>query len=268
MQMTDEKPPQVEWPQQLQTLMPAISKAKKIVVVTGAGMSAESGIPTFRSAQHALWADYDPQELATPDAWRKDPAKVWAWYEWRRAMVMQAQPNAGHLALAQWGRDRQVMVVTQNVDDLHERAGSEHVIHVHGSLFEPRCFSCHRPSTHAQDCLVNPDAPAGSVPPPHCTHCGDLIRPGVVWFTEAMPETEWMLATHVVKNADLLLVVGTSAVVQPAAQFPRMAREKGIPVLVINPVRTNHTRDVSIVHWESTAAQALPALVDRVLSLG
>jgi NAD-dependent deacetylase len=250
------------FPSHLEALRPHIQQARNIVVVTGAGMSAESGVPTFRDAQHALWADYDPYQLATPDAWRRSPERVWAWYEWRRAKVMSVQPHAGHLALARWAQQRPLRIVTQNVDDLHERAGNQAVIHVHGSLFAPRCSACARPGQFSSNVSVSPEHPVGRLPTQPCEHCGGRIRPGVVWFNEQMPEQPWSDAVAAVEQADLLLVVGTSAAVYPAASFPEIALDKRVPVLVINPNETEHTKYSGIGHWAATAAQALPTLVD------
>lgn len=261
-----EMPNSGELPTELEDLRVRIQQARKIVVITGAGMSAESGIPTFRDVQHALWSDYDPCQLATAAAWRRAPERVWAWYEWRRAKVMSVQPHAGHLALAQWAKHRSVKIVTQNVDDLHERGGSLEVIHVHGSLFAPRCFACHRPADFPNDVSVSPDVPAGTLATPMCHHCGGRVRAGVVWFNEQMPEKPWSAAVAAVEEADFLLVVGTSAAVYPAASFPEIALDNRVPVLVINPKATGHTGYAAIRHWAATAAQALPRLMH--ISLG
>ena len=255
------------FPVHLEDLRVPIQQAQQIVVVTGAGMSSESGVPMFRDAQHALWSDYDPYQLATPAAWRRSPERVWAWYEWRRAKIMSAQPHVGHLALAQWAQQRHLDIVTQNVDDLHERAGSQRVTHVHGSLFAPRCFACNRPAKLPNDVFVNPDAPPSALPTPVCEHCGGRIRPGVVWFNERLPEKPWADALAVVKRADFLLVVGTSAVVYPSATFPEIALNNNVPVLVINPNKTGHTECAAIHHWTTTAAQSLPTLMQISLGL-
>ena len=152
-----------------------VRNANRIVVLSGAGMSAESGVPTFRQAQDGLWSRYDAAQLATPEAWRRDPALVWGWYLWRMALVRAALPNAGHEALAAAARGRDLRIVTQNVDDLHERAGSDGVIHLHGGLFEHRCFACAR--AHGE--IAIPDAATAPlrVEPPRCAHCGGRVRP-------------------------------------------------------------------------------------------
>ncbi len=164
--------------------MPAIDQARRlvqsrnnIVVLIGAGMSAESGIPTFRQAPRGLWAEYSPEHLATPKAWQADPALVWGWYLWRMALVRAAAPNAGHEALAMAAKTRAIRIVTQNVDDLHERAGSGDVLHLHGGLFAHRCFACTRP--HGEVAIPDSATTPMRVEPPRCTHCGGRIRPGV-----------------------------------------------------------------------------------------
>lgn len=195
-----------------------INRAQRVVIFTGAGVSAESGIPTFRDALTGLWERFDPRRLATPEAFGDDPALVWGWYEWRRAAVERVEPNAGHRALAEIERRApECAVVTQNVDDLHERAGSKQPIHLHGSLFAPRCSACGRPATLPER------APAveGPVDPPPCDHCGAPIRPGVVWFGEALPADAFEAAVAAAANCDVLLTVGTSGVVFPAAEIPR-----------------------------------------------
>ncbi|MBJ8348094.1 NAD-dependent deacylase [Antrihabitans sp. YC2-6] len=229
--------------------------ARNVVVLTGAGMSAESGVPTFRDAQTGLWEQYDATALATPRAWNADPDLVWAWYQWRSALVRRAAPNAGHRALADWSRGADVRIVTQNVDDLHERAGSNVVAHLHGSLFAPRCDRCGQPF----DQIDPPDEPAERTPPPRCDSCGGAARPGVVWFGEALPEEPWERALAAIANADLVVVVGTSGVVYPAAGLPSLAREAGVPTIEINPDVTDLTEQVDHI-WRTTAARGLPIL--------
>ena len=169
-------------------LLDCIRKARHVVVFTGAGVSAESGIPTFRDAQTGLWTEYDAATLASPEGFRADPALVWGWYEWRRMGVLLAQPNPAHSVIAELAnRFPRLTLVTQNVDDLHERAGSYNPIHLHGSLHRPRCFVCAR---HYDYPSGIPDEPEGGrrLEPPRCTNCGGYIRPGVVWFGESLPE--------------------------------------------------------------------------------
>ena len=206
-------------------------------MLTGAGMSAESGIPTFRGTHDSLWSRFDPTQLATAEAWREDPALVWGWYRWRMQRVRDAQPNAGHRALAGLARRVPLSLVTQNVDDLHERAGSHEVVHLHGSLFASRCLDCGTavvpdPILAGLDAL---DAGAREAPPA-CAACGGPFRPGVVWFGEALPEAAWQQAQASLEACDLLVVVGTSGLVQPAASLPALAQARGVRVIEINPV--------------------------------
>ena len=183
-------------------------------MLTGAGVSAESGIPTFREAQTGLWEKYDPLELATPEAFLRDPELVWRWYRWRRELVARAQPNAGHIALAQLAqRVPRLTLVTQNVDGLHQRAGSADVVEFHGNLFENRCF--------AEGCLVDVTADAMV---PTCPGCGALVRPGVVWFGEAIPGQALDASFAAATDCDVFLSVGTSSLVYPAAGLADVAR--------------------------------------------
>lgn len=233
--------------------------ARRVTVLTGAGMSAESGIPTFRDAQTGLWTSMRPEDLATPEAWHRDPARVWAWYAWRTVAARRCEPHAGHRALAQWARRDGVSmrVVTQNVDDLHERAGSTDVAHLHGSLFAHRCDTCGRPHDTPLDL---PDEPLEALRPPACTHCASgLVRPDVVWFGEALDATVLDAAVDAVRDADLLLVVGTSGIVYPAAGLPALATGFGVPVVEVNPHGSDLSADVDHA-WTVSAAVGLPAL--------
>ncbi|HSP60702.1 MAG TPA: NAD-dependent deacylase [Ornithinimicrobium sp.] len=242
------------------------STADRVCVLTGAGMSAESGIPTFRDAQVGLWERFDPTELATPRAWAADPARVWAWYAWRATLVRRARPNDGHLALARWQSRPGVVlsIATQNVDDLHERAGADVLAHVHGSLFALRCSVCARPGDADYPDLPEPVA---RLDPPACPACGGPVRPGVVWFDEALPEDDFLAAVDAARQADLVLVVGTSGLVHPAATIPHLAGARGVPVVEIDPAPTAVTEAADEV-WRATAATALPALVARLGGVG
>jgi NAD-dependent deacetylase len=182
----------------------------RIAVLSGAGISAESGVPTFRDDKNGLWARFDPYELSSTQGWHEHPERVWAWYLWRHHLVNRVQPNDGHHALAEWQRAAgitDVSVITQNVDNLHERAGSRAVHHLHGSLFEFRCADCGLPYTGA---LPDMPEPTLEAEPPVCS-CGGLIRPGIVWFGEPLPDGPWDAAVEAVSGADLMVVVGTSA---------------------------------------------------------
>jgi len=224
------------------TLRKALLQAKHVVVFTGAGVSAESGIPTFRDALTGLWENFDPQRLATPEAFLRDPSLVWGWYEWRRKMVMRACPNPAHLAVARMtGLAPRLTVITQNVDDLHERAGSKAVIHLHGSFFKPRCFVCSQ--THEFP-AGEPDEPDGGrrLEPPRCAYCGGLVRPGVVWFGEALPEHGFRQAVEAARACDVMFSIGTSSVVYPAAALPVEAASAGATVIQVNPAATELDR--------------------------
>lgn len=240
-----------------------LAAARRIVVVTGSGMSAESGIPTFRGPRNGLWARFEPEQLATAEAFTRDRKLVWGWYRWRTALVEQAEPNAGHFALAELAELKSITVVTQNVDNLHERAGSSDVIHVHGSLFAPRCFDCGRGAAHEPAPPALAANPERRIAPPACTHCGGPIRPGVVWFGESLPERAWRRAVEASQDCDAMLVVGTSALVHPVAGLPMFAKGRGTPVIEINPEETALSGAVD-TSWRTTAAQGLPALLSEL----
>ncbi|MGY8905220.1 MAG: SIR2 family NAD-dependent protein deacylase [Burkholderiales bacterium] len=239
----------------------ALQNATRIIVFSGAGMSAESGIATFRDAQTGLWANFKPEELASPAGWRADHARVWAWYEWRRALVQKAEPNTGHRAIAELARIKKVWVITQNVDDLHERAGSTGVLHLHGSLFAPRCFACAEPASLSESRLLQP---VEKLAPPRCERCQGYVRPGVVWFGEDLPQGVWKQAQTLVAECDLLIAVGTSGVVYPAAGLVSSAAQRGIFVLGVNP-QTSALDEVTSLNWRVSAALGLPALLSALI---
>lgn len=239
----------MELPEDLRT---ALRTAERVVVFTGAGVSAESGIATFRDAQTGLWARFDPTELATPGAFARDAALVWGWYEWRRHQVMRAGPNAAHRAIAALSsKVPRLTLVTQNVDDLHERAGSRDVVHLHGRLMAPYCEACRAGFTFPPG---PPDVPehGARVEPPRCSVCGGRVRPGVVWFGEALPEDAWELATRAARGCDLLFCVGTSALVYPAASLVHLAIAAGAVTVQVNPNRTE--MDARVTHTLRGAA--------------
>ncbi|GGL94061.1 NAD-dependent protein deacylase 1 [Pseudomonas asuensis] len=218
-----------------EALSQRIRTARHIVFFTGAGVSAESGIPTFRDAQTGLWAQFDASELATPEAFQADPALVWGWYEWRRMKVLQAQPNPAHFAIARLTqRFPHATVITQNVDDLHERAGHSNILHLHGSLHQPRCFTCGVGYSFDNEIPVEPDY-GRRVEPPRCARCDGLIRPGVVWFGESLPAQTLQQAFDAAAQCDVLFSIGTSGVVYPAAQMPHIARDANAAIVHINP---------------------------------
>ena len=206
-------------------LIRALRDARHVCILTGAGVSAESGVPTFREAQDGLWEDYDPHDLATPDAFLADPVLVWRWYRWRRDLVAEADPNPGHYAIAQLADlVPRLTLVTQNVDNMHQRAGSRDVIEFHGNIFEDRCFA--DGSLQAGD-----DATAVPV----CGECGSNLRPGVVWFGEAIPEQALNDSWAASVDCDVFLSVGTSSLVYPAAGLADLAKQNGASVVEINP---------------------------------
>ncbi len=239
--------------------------ARTVTVLSGAGMSAESGVPTFRDAGSGLWARWSPEELATPEAWDADPGLVWSWYLWRARQVRRLRPNAGHRAIARWADRARVHVVTQNVDDLHERAGSAVLAHLHGSLFAFRCSACGTPFPDelvpdlGLDLPADPEEPARERPPA-CPACGGPVRPSVVWFGELLPEGAMERGAEAVAEADLVLVVGTSGLVQPAASLPLIAAGRGVPVVEVNPEDTALTPHAD---WavRARSAEALPCLL-------
>jgi NAD-dependent deacetylase len=234
-----------------------IASANHVAILTGAGVSAESGIPTFRGLG-GLWKGRDPMSLATPQAFASDPATVWEFYHWRRDLVARAEPNPAHRAIARLaGIVTRLTLITQNVDRLHQRGGSRDVFELHGNLGDVRCTGC-RESTDRW----------GEVLPalPRCNACGQLLRPAVVWFGESLPRAIWNAAEQAVGEADVLLVVGTSAVVYPAAGLATQARQLGRPVIEINLDPTPLTDDVDL-SLQGPAGSILPGLVDAVEAL-
>ena len=218
-------------------LITALRDARHVCILTGAGVSAESGVPTFRDAQDGLWAKYDAHELATPDAFLADPALVWRWYRWRRDLVSEALPNPGHFSIAKLADFvPRVSLITQNVDSMHQRAGSTGVIEFHGNLFDDRCFSCGTPTTGDEAIEV-----------PVCPDCGGNLRPGVVWFGEGIPEKALHDSTSAAVDCDVFLSVGTSSTVYPAAGLANLAKDNAAMVVEINPNPTMHAGALDFV---------------------
>lgn len=212
----------------------AIAASQRLVVLTGAGVSKESGIPTFRDALDGLWAQYDPEQLATPEAFRRNPKLVWDWYEYRRGLIAGARPNPGHYALVDLEkRLPQVVIVTQNIDGLHHMAGSQNVIELHGSIRRSKCFA----NCQGDPTLVNVEELAWDHDsgPPQCPHCGAWVRPDVVWFHESLPAPALGRAIHLSETADVILVIGTSGLVQPAASLPFVGKRAGARLVEVNP---------------------------------
>ena len=228
-----------------------LRNARSIAVLTGAGVSAESGIPTFRGSG-GVWRNLRAEDLATPQGFARDPALVWEWYDSRRQQIAAAQPNAGHRALAHLeARSSRFTLITQNVDDLHERGGSRNVLHVHGSIWEVRCLGCGEET-------VDMRVPLPQIPP-RCA-CGALLRPGVVWFGEALPQDVWRSAEQAATSSEIFLVAGTSAVVYPAAGLVELARSSGAKVIEIN-VDATHASRTSGHFLQGRFGELLPQLI-------
>ena len=234
-----------------ETVREWLAAASSVAVLTGAGISAESGIPTFRGPG-GLWRTYRAEDLATPQAFARDPHLSWEWYNWRRGIIATAEPNTGHAALAELERRvPSFTLATQNVDGLHDRAGSRRILKVHGDIWTLRCTACTREWSDRRPSL--PELP------PKC-ECGGLARPGVVWFGEGLPEDVWSAAVDAARAADVLLVVGTSALVYPAAGLVQLAQSAGAKVAEINVAETPVSAMVDL-SWRASATTALPQLI-------
>lgn len=236
-----------------------LSAARRVAVLTGAGASAESGVATFRDAQTGLWSHFDAQRLASQEGFTDDPGLVWGWYMHRLAMVEVAQPNPGHLALATLAGDvDELTLITQNVDDLHERAGSQHVLHLHGHIGRFHCNEC------GAAYYLQPEDRVASLPPV-CRLCNGYVRPGVVWFGEMLPERVLNAAWRAAEQCDLFLVVGTSGIVYPAAQLPIVARNHGARVIEVNtePSPLSEVVDYMLL---GPSGQILPAILAELRS--
>ncbi len=233
-------------------LIEALRAADSVAVLTGAGISAESKIPTFREAMTGLWAKYDPTELATPQAFARDPKLVWDWYQWRRDLVADAEPNPGHRALAQMEKlFDEFLLITQNVDSLHQRAGSTKLVELHGNIARTKC---------SQDGRVVASWPETDQTPPPCPHCGALLRPDVVWFGESLPGHALTGAMKAASNCDVFFSVGTSAVVEPAASLIYYAMNNRAVTVEVNP---NPTAQANMVTYAlaGPSGEVLPQLL-------
>lgn len=234
------------------SLIQLLRSAKRIVALTGAGISAESGLATFRDSQTGLWSKFKPEELATADAFRRNPKLIWDWYAWRRDQAIKAQPNAGHLALAEIEkRAPEFLLVTQNVDGLHARAGNQKLVELHGNIHRFRCFD--------NDCASdNFDLEAG-----RCRSCGGNLRPDVVWFGEMLPADALERATAAAESCDVFFSIGTSSLVYPAADLWRRAKDSGATVIEINkdPTPLSSLADYSFL---GTAGEILPQFVREI----
>jgi len=233
-------------------LIQAFEHIARVTVLTGAGISAESGIPTFREAQTGLWSSYDPEDLATPQAFRRNPRLVWEWYAWRRELVSRAAPNPGHIALAALeSHFQEFTLITQNVDGLHQQAGSRGVLELHGNIRRIRCS--------AENILVESWTGSEEIPP-RCPNCGERLRPDVVWFGENLPRQALEAAWQAASSCEVFLSVGTSSLVEPAASLPYVALRAGAKIIEINPQSTPLSPQANFA-WQQPAGVALPALL-------
>ena len=232
-----------------------LQAARHVCVLTGAGISAESGVPTFRDAQTGLWANYRPEDLATPEAFARDPGRIWEWYEWRRELVRRVEPNAGHQALVELARVvPRLTLVTQNVDGLHQRAGSVGVVEYHGNLLRDRCPG---EGTIAKRAALSLSGL------PECARCGELLRPDVVWFGEAIPRDALLRADAAAGDCDVFLSIGTASVVYPAAGLAASAQRSGAQVIEVNTEATALTphADVALI---GPSGAVLPQLLQAL----
>jgi NAD-dependent deacetylase len=235
-------------------LVQLLQALPRTVVFTGAGISAESGVPTFRDALTGLWSNYNPEELATPQAFRRDPKLVWDWYAWRRKLVSNAQPNPAHRALVTLERRvPSFTLITQNVDGLHRRAGSQRVLELHGNLFRTKC---------QQEAIAIQSWEDSGETPPRCPRCGSWLRPDVVWFGEMLPAAVVTEAQAVTVQCELFLSIGTSTLVYPAAELPFLALDNGATVVEINPQATPLSSRASF-SLRGAAGQVLPQLLSE-----
>jgi len=235
------------------SLLQTLREARRITVLTGAGVSAESGVPTFREAQTGLWSRYDPGDLATPEAFQRNPQLVWDWYAWRRELVSRAEPNPAHFVLATLARRvPRLDLITQNVDGLHQRAGSRDVIELHGNLSRIRRTD----GTVVQHWDETQK-------PPRCTDTGQLLRPDVVWFGEMLPANALETAIDSTRHCDLFFSIGTSTLVYPAAELPFIALRQRVPVVEVNPDRTPIS-DHATHALTGPAGVVLPALLSSL----
>ena len=232
-----------------------LRQTSKLVAITGAGVSQESGLRTFRDAQTGLWAQYKPEDLASPEAFRRDPKLIWDWYAWRREAVKGVRPNAGHYALMDIeARIPEFTLITQNVDGLHRMAGSKNVLELHGNIQRVRCAECYTfTETWGDD--------TESVP--QCSICGGLLRPDVVWFGEALPRDQLEAAVEVARTCEVFFSIGTSGVVQPAASLAHAARNRGAVVVEINAEPTPLTHKANYA-FHGKSGEILPHLVVSV----
>ncbi len=257
-----------------------LQASSRICILTGAGISAESGIPTFRDKQTGLWEQYRAEDLSCPLAFERDPQLVWSWYQWRRHLVHDKKPNPAHHALAQWQQNaksmnQQLTLITQNVDDLHEQAGSV-VTHLHGHLWRNRCSQCDRPdeldsaNIHVEQQALNKSERSNAMNVHNeqlinCIYCNGYIRPDIVWFGESLPVHSWQTAENAAANCDVFISIGTSSLVYPAAGLAQIAKQNGAKTIEINPNPTPNTLvDITLAE---KAGLVMPQLFGQIKAL-
>ena len=231
------------------TVAQKLKDSRKIVFVTGAGISQESGIPTFRG-KDGYWRKYDPMKLASIDAFYDDPKLVWEWYDDRRKNILDVKPNEGHFAISQMEEFKDVVVLTQNIDGLHQRSGSTNVLELHGSIIRIKCTVC--------DFIDNITENFESLPP-KCK-CGSMLRPDVVWFGEPLPQNIWQSAIKEASVCDVMVIVGTSLVVSPANTLPVYAKQNGAILIEVNPEKTVMSNDMTL-SIQATSVGVLPKML-------
>ncbi len=230
-----------------------IDDAEYLIALTGAGISRESDVPTFRG-KDGLWRNYDPMELATPQAFARDPKLVWEWYQWRQKLIYECHPNPAHKTLAKWEtKDILKHVITQNVDNLHQRGGSKKITQVHGNIFWLKCSSC----TYNSSLMTPPEHV------PICPECGAKLRPDVVWFGESLDPKVMRKVYAELEKADAIIVIGTSGIVHPAASFPFMVKQNGGGIIEVNLEQTPIT-SYADVFVQGKAGEILPQ-IDELL---
>jgi len=249
-------------PTLIQQAADLLNQSQRIAILTGAGVSKESGVPTFRDVLDGLWSKYDPQQLATPTAFKNNPKLVWDWYQFRRELMRDAKPNPGHIALAELEKLKsETWLITQNVDDLHEQAGSKKVIHLHGNIARNKCFyACRGEPTLIDIRSLTWEEDAG---PPACPHCGRWVRPDVVWFGEMLTEQALEHALQVAQECDVMLVVGTSGLVSPASQLPGWAGRSGGKIIEVNPDYSMIT-SIADIKLEAPSGEILPRVLEAM----
>ncbi len=234
----------------IQSIIQKLRDAEKIIFVTGAGISQDSGIPTFRGT-NGLWKNYDPMKLATIDAFYDNPKLVWEWYEERRRNILGAKPNPGHFAIANLEKNKKVIVLTQNIDGLHQKSGSTNVLELHGSIIRIKCTKC----KFKEEITYNFETF-----PPKCHNCDNILRPDVVWFGEPLPQDVWQEAIIHASSCDVMIITGTSLVVSPANTLPLYAKQNGAMLIEVNPDQTIMSNDMDY-SLRTTSAKGLPQLL-------